>query len=189
MHATNTTNERFPELFHYHSCQQGRFTRLPERTHGCSVLILFWGYPQNFYGGRLDRSSVQLLRPRFRSKRRSAHHSFERALAQVQKNWQGKNPLNQTYEDSLRRGDFDLPIVNPSLTPNYDCWCPSCKRDRKMGGKSVWLSDTGDHVATFGVCLPCMNRLDASHQEGKKITTRRCEANLLSRYPFLESRL
>ena len=105
------------------------------------------------------------------------------------KNWQGKNPLNQTYEDSLRRGDFDLPIVNPSLTPNYDCWCPSCKRDRKMGGKSVWLSDTGDHVATFGVCLPCMNRLDASHQEGKKITTRRCEANLLSRYPFLESRL
>jgi hypothetical protein len=97
------------------------------------------------------------------------------------------NPHEHLFAQELSNGDINRPIVNPSTAPNH-CWCPSCQQNRRIGGKSLWLSNQGKYVATYGVCRPCIDQLSTSEQE-EQATTQRCENNLLARYPFLQNRL
>jgi hypothetical protein len=99
-----------------------------------------------------------------------------------------KDPSNKAFQDAFARGDHVRPIINPSTAPEYDCWCPGCRRNRKLGGRSVWVSNQGAHVATYGLCRPCMDWITSSQEEGE-LLSQRCEDNLLFRYPFLEALL
>lgn len=90
---------------------------------------------------------------------------------------------------ALDAGAMDCPIINPAAHVNYDCWCPGCGRNRKLGGKVVWASPKGVHVATYGVCSKCFCLIEAAAGIDRSLLTNRIETQLVSRYPILRSKL
>jgi hypothetical protein len=80
-------------------------------------------------------------------------------------------------------------IINPSQSPNYDCWCPSCARDRKIGAKVVWTSPAGSYVCTYGTCVQCAQAMQTLSKDEATQKVELCEDRLLERYPSLQDRL
>jgi hypothetical protein len=106
-----------------------------------------------------------------------------RAASLTQEKW-------RTFrEASIGRKALNTPIVNPARSPNYDCWCPGCGRERKQAIFAVWTSNSEQYVCSYGVCRACGERMKnlseaTRSKEADKITER-----LLGRYPFLQKRL
>jgi hypothetical protein len=81
------------------------------------------------------------------------------------------------------------PLINPARGPNYDCWCPHCGRDRKLGAKVIWVSPHETYVCTYGTCLQCARTMQGLSEADRTAKGTLCEDRLLQRYPFLHSRL
>jgi hypothetical protein len=80
-------------------------------------------------------------------------------------------------------------IINPAQSPNYDCWCPSCARDRKIGVHAFWVSPEGTYICTYGACKQCADKMHTLSEHDKAQQATLCEDRLLERYPSLHFRL
>lgn len=119
-----------------------------------------------------------------------------RAATVTERIWQGfideshkKHQTDWNLLGTLDDGAMDCPIVNPAAHGNYDCWCPGCRRDRKLSGKIVWASPQGVHVATYGVCTRCFCLIETASGLDRSLVINRIETQLVSRYPILRFRL
>jgi hypothetical protein len=81
------------------------------------------------------------------------------------------------------------PIINPAKSPNYDCWCPGCRRERKLAVIGVWTLKNGQHVCSYGVCRVCREHMEKLSEESRSEEMPKIEAHLLKQYPFLKANL
>jgi hypothetical protein len=119
-----------------------------------------------------------------------------RAATVTERIWQGfidkshrNNSRDWSLLGTLDDGAMDCPIINSAAHENYDCWCPGCARDRKLGGKVVWALPQGVHVTTYGVCPKCFRLSETTAGIDRSLLINRIEARLVGRYPILRSRL
>jgi hypothetical protein len=93
-----------------------------------------------------------------------------------------KESKGKALVDARNRND---PLVNPARSPNYDIWCPGCKRECKVAGKGVWLTLKKEYVCTYGVCETCLDRGQAMSSSQYDDFTDEIADRLSARYPFL----
>jgi hypothetical protein len=80
-------------------------------------------------------------------------------------------------------------IINIALAPNYDCWCPGCRRERKLGAKVIWVSLAEEYVCTWGACKACAEAMRGASKSARYEFNSLCQDRLLERYPFLNTML
>ena len=88
----------------------------------------------------------------------------------------------KAFVDALNRNDR---IVNPATSPNYNIWCPGCKRERKLAGKGVWLTPQKEYICTYGDCANCIDRAQVMTDSERDDYMDLVSDRLAARYPFL----
>jgi hypothetical protein len=92
-------------------------------------------------------------------------------------------------QKSVGQKFLQQPIVNPSRSPNYNCRCPGCRRDRNAAVIGAWISPDGELVCTYGVCKACIEHMEGLSEEARNKEGDRISEQLSEWFPFLEEQL